>query len=86
MDFEFAVLKGFNFKGGVVLRPEFSALMFGLVLYTAAFIAENVRSGIQSVKKGQGEAANALGLKSTLIRRKVILPPGYAGQYPGYYE
>lgn len=74
MDFEFAVLKGFNFKGGLVLRPEFSALMIGLVLYTAAFIAENVRSGIQSVKKGQAEAANALGLKSTLIMRKVILP------------
>jgi len=74
IDFEFAVFKGFNFKGGVVLRPEFSALMTGLVLYTAAFIAENVRSGIQSVKKGQAEAANALGLKSTLIMRKVILP------------
>ena len=74
MDFELAALKGFNYKGGIVLRPEFSALMAGLVLYTAAFIAENVRSGIQSVKKGQAEAANALGLKSTLIMRKVILP------------
>jgi len=74
MDFEFAVLKGFNYKGGLVLRPEFSALMMGLILYTAAFIAENVRSGIQSVKKGQSEAANALGLKSTLTMRKVILP------------
>jgi general L-amino acid transport system permease protein len=74
LDFEFAVLKGFNYRGGIVLRPEFSALMFGLVLYTAAFIAENVRSGIQSVKKGQTEAANALGLKSTLIMRKVVLP------------
>lgn len=74
MEFEFAALKGFNYRGGVVLRPEFSALMTGLVLYTAAFIAENVRSGIQSVKKGQAEAAHALGLKSTLIMRKVILP------------
>jgi len=74
MDFELAVLKGFNFKGGLVLRPEFSALMIGLVLYTAAFIAENVRSGIQSVNKGQVEAANALGVKSSLIMRKIILP------------
>lgn len=74
MDFEFAVLKGFNFKGGLVLRPEFSALMAGLVLYTAAFIAENVRSGIQSVNKGQVEAANALGVKSSLTMRKIILP------------
>lgn len=74
MDFEFAVLKGFNFKGGLVLRPEFSALMAGLVLYTAAFIAENVRSGIQSVNKGQVEAANALGVKASLTMRKIILP------------
>jgi general L-amino acid transport system permease protein len=74
MDFELAVLKGFNFKGGLVLRPEFSALMIGLVLYTAAFIAENVRSGIQSVNKGQVEAAKALGVKSSLTMRKIILP------------
>lgn len=74
MDFEIARLKGFNFKGGLVLRPEFSALMLGLVLYTAAFIAENVRSGIQSVNKGQVEAAKALGVKSSLTMRKIILP------------
>ncbi|MFW2368340.1 MAG: amino acid ABC transporter permease [Desulforhopalus sp.] len=74
MDFEFAALKGFNFKGGLVLRPEFSALMAGLVLYTAAFIAENVRSGIQSVNRGQVEAANALGVKASLTMRKIILP------------
>lgn len=74
MDFEYAALKGFNFRGGLVLRPEFSALMAGLVLYTAAFIAENVRSGIQSVDKGQIEAAGALGVRSTLTMRKVILP------------
>lgn len=74
MDFEFAVLKGFNFKGGLVLRPEFSALMIGLVFYTAAFIAENVRSGIQSVNRGQVEAAKALGVKSSLTMRKIILP------------
>lgn len=74
MDFEIARLKGFNFKGGLVLRPEFSALMLGLVFYTAAFIAENVRSGIQSVNKGQVEAAKALGVKSSLTMRKIILP------------
>ncbi len=72
--FELPILKGFNFKGGMVLRPEFSALMFGLVLYTAAFIGENVRSGIQSVSSGQLDAAKALGLKPSLIMRKVILP------------
>lgn len=74
MDFEIASLKGFNYRGGLVLRPEFTALMTGLVLYTAAFIAENVRSGIQSVNKGQIEAAGALGVKSTLTMRKIILP------------
>ena len=74
MDFEIAVLKGFNFKGGLVLRPEFSALMIGLVFYTAAFIAENVRSGIQSVNRGQVEAAKALGVKASLTMRKIILP------------
>lgn len=74
MEYDVPVLKGFNFKGGMVLRPEFSALMAGLVFYTAAFIAENVRSGIQSVNKGQVEAAGALGVKAILIMRKIILP------------
>ena len=71
---EYAVLKGFNFKGGLVIRPEFSALMTGLVLYTAAFIGENVRSGIQSVNIGQINSSKALGLTSGLTMRKVILP------------
>lgn len=71
---ELPVLKGFNFKGGSVIRPEFCALLIGLVLYTAAFIAENVRSGIQSVAKGQLDAAHALGLPGGLIMRRVILP------------
>jgi len=69
-----AVLKGFNFKGGMVIRPEFSALMTGLVLYTAAFIGENVRSGIQSVEIGQINSSRALGLPPGLTMRKVILP------------
>jgi len=72
--FDMPVLKGFNFKGGMVLRPEFSALLIGLIMYTAAFIGENVRSGIQSVDKGQLDAAKALGLKPSLVMRKVILP------------
>ncbi|WP_291347165.1 ABC transporter permease subunit [Desulfobacula sp.] len=71
---EFAVLKGFNFTGGLVIRPEFSALMTGLVLYTAAFIGENVRSGIQSVATGQINSSKALGLPAGLTMRKVILP------------
>jgi general L-amino acid transport system permease protein len=74
MDFNLAALKGFNFQGGMVLRPEFSALVAGLVLYTAAFIAENVRSGIQSVRKGQIDAAKALGLKPGLTMRRIVLP------------
>ncbi len=74
LSFDAPILKGFNFKGGMVLRPEFSALLIGLVLYTAAFIGENVRSGIQSVDKGQLDAAKALGLKPGLVMRKVVLP------------
>jgi general L-amino acid transport system permease protein len=74
LEFDVPVLSGFNFKGGMVLRPEFSALLIGLVLYTAAFIGENVRSGIQSVDAGQLDAAKALGLSPGPIMRKVILP------------
>ncbi len=68
------VLKGFNFKGGMSVSPEFTALLLGLVLYTAAFVAEVVRAGIQSVSKGQTEAAMAIGLKSTHVLNLVILP------------
>ncbi len=74
VSWEFAVLKGFNFNGGLVIRPEFSALMTGLILYTAAFIGENVRSGIQSVDIGQINSSKALGLSQGLTMRKVILP------------
>ena len=55
-------LKGFNFQGGTVIQPEFTALLVGLVIYTSAFIAEIVRSGILALNKGQSEAASALGL------------------------
>ncbi len=67
-------LKGFNFKGGVNVSPEFTALLLGLVLYTAAFVAEVVRAGIQSVSKGQTEAAMSIGLKPARVLNLVILP------------
>jgi general L-amino acid transport system permease protein len=68
------VLKGFNFVGGRNISPEFSALLLGLILYTAAFVAEVVRAGIQSVSKGQTEAAMSLGLKPGLVLNLVVLP------------
>ena len=67
-------LKGFNFDGGTVIQPEFTALLLGLVLYTSAFIAEIVRSGILAVHKGQSEAAMALGLSRGQVMRLVLLP------------
>lgn len=67
-------LVGFNTRGGRVLSPEFMAILSGLVIYTAAFIAEIVRSGIQAVAKGQREAASALGLTSFQTLRLVIFP------------
>lgn len=71
---EYPVLKGFNFKGGLAIIPEFLALVFALSIYTATYIAEAVRAGIKSIPKGQTEAAESLGLKNTVILRKVILP------------
>jgi len=68
------VLKGFNFIGGMSISPEFAALLLGLVLYTAAFVAEVVRAGIQSVNRGQTEAAMAVGLKSGQVLNLIILP------------
>jgi general L-amino acid transport system permease protein len=68
------VLRGFNFQGGGVLTPEFMALLVGLVTYTAAFIAEIVRSGILAVSTGQGEAAGALGLSRGQTLRLIVLP------------
>ena len=71
---DFPELEGFNFHGGLVLSPEYAALLLGLVMYTSAFIAEIVRSGIQAVSKGQREAALAMGLRKGLVMRLVILP------------
>lgn len=67
-------LKGFNFVGGTVIQPEFTALLVGLVLYTSAFVAEIVRSGILALHKGQSEAAAALGLSRGQSMRLVLLP------------
>ena len=67
-------LRGFNFQGGLNVSPEFTALLLGLVLYTAAFVAEAVRAGIQAVSKGQREAAMSIGLRPNRILQLVILP------------
>jgi len=72
--FELPVLERFNFKGGVQLPPELVALVFGLTIYTAAFIAENVRGGIRAVSGGQTEAAQSLGLKEGDRLRLVVIP------------
>ncbi|MEM6897973.1 MAG: ABC transporter permease subunit [Pseudomonadota bacterium] len=67
-------LQGFNFQGGVHLRLSLIALWFALAVYTGAFIAENVRAGIQAISKGQTEAAASLGLRPGRIMNLVILP------------
>lgn len=74
ISWEYPALKGFNFSGGIVFRPEFLALVIGLGLYRGAFIAENVRSGIIAVSAGQNEAAAALGVPQSRVMRGVILP------------
>lgn len=72
--FEYPALQGFNFKGGVRLIPELMSLVLALSIYTAAFIAEIVRAGIQSVNWGQTEAARALGLRAGPTLRLVVIP------------
>ena len=67
-------LQGFNFQGGLRLTPEFAGLFIGLTTYTAAFIAEVVRAGIQAVDRGQIEAARAVGLSTTQILSLVVMP------------
>ena len=74
LSFNYPELKGFNFKGGLVIRPEFLAMFLALSIYTAAFISETVRAGILSVTKGQREASSALGFKKNLIMRLIIIP------------
>jgi general L-amino acid transport system permease protein len=82
------VLEGFNFAGGMVVTPEFAALLVGLSIYTAAFIAEIVRAGVLAVSRGQWEAAFAIGLTRAQALRRVVMPqalrviiPPTASQY-----
>jgi len=74
INWNFPELKGFNFKGGMVIRPEFLALWLALSFYTAAFIAEIVRAGILAVNHGQTEASMALGLPRNRTLNLVIIP------------
>jgi general L-amino acid transport system permease protein len=75
-------LAGFNFRGGISLTPELAALLLGLVVYTAAFIGEIVRGGIESVARGQVEAARALGLRRGQALRLVVLPQAVRAMIP----
>ncbi len=88
MHWETPALKGFNFKGGMVLRPEFLALWLALSYYHGSFIAEIVRAGILSVSYGQTEASYALGLRPNRTLSLIIIPqalrvivPPLASQY-----
>jgi general L-amino acid transport system permease protein len=74
LTFDLPVPGRFNFSGGLALSTSFTALLAGLVIYTAAFIAEVVRGGIQAVRRGQLEAARALGLSEGDTLRRVIFP------------
>jgi general L-amino acid transport system permease protein len=74
VQFDLPIEQRFNFAGGVVLSPPFAALLFGLVIYTAAFIGEVVRGGIQAVRRGQIEAAYAIGLTPMQALRLIVFP------------
>jgi general L-amino acid transport system permease protein len=72
--FNFPIKGEFAIEGGAALTPEFLSVLIGLVVYTSAFVAEVVRAGIQSVSRGQSEAAQALGLSQGQTMRLVMLP------------
>ncbi|WP_312204694.1 amino acid ABC transporter permease, partial [Mixta calida] len=74
MHWDVPTLRGFNFRGGFALIPELAALTLALSIYTSSFIAEVIRSGIQSVPYGQHEAAMSLGLPNPVTLRQVIIP------------
>lgn len=74
LGFEFPQAGRFNITGGIEVLPEFAALLFGLSIYTAAFIAEVVRAGILAVSRGQTEAAYSLGLKQGPTLRLIVVP------------
>jgi general L-amino acid transport system permease protein len=87
---EIPVLKGFNFRGGLNPSPEYAALLMALSAYHGSQVAEIVRSGIQSVSRGQKEAAAALGLRGGFVMRLVVIPqalrviiPPLTSQYLG---
>jgi general L-amino acid transport system permease protein len=71
---DYPTLGRFNFEGGLTIEPEFMALLAGLTIYTAAFIAEIVRSGLLAVPRGQKEAAAALGLRPWQVQRLIVIP------------
>jgi general L-amino acid transport system permease protein len=71
---EWPSLVGFNFQGGLTVTPEFAAILLGLVIYSSAFVAETVRGGILGVRRGQVEAARALGLAHGQVLRWVVFP------------
>ena len=88
LSWEIPALKGFNFKGGTSIKPEYLALTFALSYYTSCFIAEIVRSGILAISHGQTEAADALGFRSNRTLQLVVIPqalrviiPPLASQY-----
>lgn len=74
LSFDYPQAGRFNINGGVEVLPEFAALLFGLTIYTAAFIAEVVRAGILAVSRGQTEASYSLGLKPGLTLRLIVVP------------
>jgi general L-amino acid transport system permease protein len=74
LGFEFPAVGRFNINGGIEVLPEFAALLFGLSIYTAAFIAEVVRAGITAVSRGQTEAAYSLGLRARPTLRLIVVP------------
>lgn len=74
LSFSWPALAGFDFEGGFTVLPELMALVVALATYTASYIAEIVRAGIQGVSRGQSEASNALGLTRTQSLRLVIIP------------
>ena len=88
LSWDIPVLKGFNFKGGTSIKPEYIALTFALSYYTSCFIAEIVRGGILAISRGQTEAAHALGLRPNRTLQLVVIPqalrviiPPLASQY-----
>jgi general L-amino acid transport system permease protein len=72
--FDYPQIGRFNVRGGLEVLPEFVALVLGLVIYTAAFIAEVVRAGLRSVSRGQTDAAQALGLTRLRTLRFIVIP------------